>query len=371
MKRIILALTLAAATCTSMTAQWNRKPTPNDTLQSVRVLDNGNVVYSIYAPKAHIVSLAGDAMPWGQKIEAQEHDNGVWTIEVPNVKPGVYRYHFVVDGLTVYDPKAPATTELTAVATVAPTGQEFFAYRKDIPHGAMAVRSYESRTIGETRTMRVWTPAGYEKGKDRLPVLYLIHGGGDTDTSWPNAGAAGNILDNLLAEGKIKPMIVVMPNGTIQGPNVQDEVAPFSQDMVTDIIPFVESNYRVLADRNHRAIAGLSMGGIETMETAFQHIDLFSYVWVLSSSFNPMADPAKEAERLGIAANASRMNKGFKLLVFTQGGPADIAYCNCENTRRELDKAGIRYLYEENAQEGHTWATWRADLYNLAQRIFR
>ena len=371
MKQFLFTLVLLMSCCLAVSAQWLRKPTPNDTLQSVRVLDNGNVVYSIYAPKAHIVTLAGDAMPWGQKIEAKEHDNGVWTIEVPNVKPGVYRYHFVVDGLPVYDPKAPATTELTAVATVAPTGKEFFAYRKDIPHGAMAVRTYESRTIGETRTMRVWTPAGYEKGKQKLPVLYLIHGGGDTDTSWPNAGAAGNILDNLLAEGKIKPMIVVMPNGTIAGPNVQDEVAPFAKDMITDIIPFVESNYRVLTDKDHRAIAGLSMGGMETMETAFQNIDLFSYVWVLSSSFSPMAEPAKEAARLKVAENAARMNKSFKVLVFTQGGPSDIAYRNCENTRKELDKAGVKYLYEENAQEGHSWGTWRADLYNLAQRIFK
>ena len=120
-------------------------------------------------------------------------------------------------------------------------------------------------------------------------MLYLIHGGGDTDTSWPNAGAAGIILDNLLADGKIKPMIVVMPNGTIT--NVPNEVPPFAQDMVTDIIPFVEKNYNVLIDKNNRAIAGLSMGGMETMETAFQHIDMFSYVWVLSSSFMPGADP--------------------------------------------------------------------------------
>ena len=166
-------------------------------------------------------------------------------------------------------------------------------------------------------------------------------------------------------------MIVVMPNGTIAGPNVQDEVAPFAKDMVTDIIPFVESNYRVLTDKDHRAIAGLSMGGMETMETAFQNIDLFSYVWVLSSSFSPMANPAQEAERLQVAARAAKMNKSFKLLVFTQGGPSDIAYRNCENTRKELDKAGVNYLYEENAQEGHSWGTWRADLYNLAQRIFK
>ena len=368
-KMILMALMAGTALCAN--AQWQRTPTPNDTLQSVRVLKNGNVVYSIYAPKARTVSLAGDAMPWGQQITPVCQPNGVWTIEVPNVKPGVYRYHFVVDGVQVYDPKAPATTELTAVATVTPSGDEYFAYRKDIPHGAMAVRTYESKTIGETRTMRVWTPAGYEKGKEKLPVLYLIHGGGDTDTSWPNAGAAGTILDNLLADGKIKPMIVCMPNGTITGPNVHDEVAPFAQDMVTDIIPFIESNYRVLTDKDHRAIAGLSMGGMETMETAFQNIDKFSYVWVLSSSFMPGKDPAQEAERLNVPANVAKMNKSFKVLVFTQGGPTDIAYKNSENTRAVLDKLGLKYLYEENAQEGHSWGTWRADLYNLAQRIFK
>lgn len=370
MKKLIIASLLLGA-AVSAEAQWSFTPTPNDTLQSVRVLKNGNVVYSIYAPKAQSVSLAGDAMPWGTKIEPVHQSNGVWSIEVPNVKPGVYRYHFVVDGVNVYDPKAPATTELTAVSTVTPTGNEYFAYRKDIKHGAMAVRTYESKTIGETRTMRVWTPAGYEKGSEKLPVLYLIHGGGDTDTSWPNAGAAGTILDNLLADGKIKPMIVVMPNGTITGPNVQDEVAPFAKDMVTDIIPFVESNYRVLTDKDSRAIAGLSMGGMETMETAFQNIDMFSYVWVLSSSFMPGKDPMAEAERLNVPANVNKINKSFKKLIMTQGGPTDIAYKNNENTRKALDKLGVKYEYEENAQEGHSWGTWRADLYNLAQRIFK
>ena len=370
MKRMLF-FALLMGTALSTSAQWQRTPTPNDTLQSVRVLENGNVVYSIYAPKARTVSLAGDAVPWGaaDKVIKTEHPNGVWTFEVPNVEPGVYRYHFNVDGIDVYDPKAPATKELTAVATITPKGDEFFAYRDHIDHGAIAVRSYWSKTLGETRTLRVWTPAGYEKSKQKLPVLYLIHGGGDTDTSWPNAGAAGIILDNLLADGKVKPMIVVMPNGTIT--NVPNEVPPFAQDMVTDIIPFVEKNYNVLTDKNNRAIAGLSMGGMETMETAFQHIDMFSYVWVLSSSFMPGADPQKEAERLHVPANVAKMNKSFKKLVFTQGGPSDIAYKNCENTRRALQALGLNFEYEENEQKGHSWGTWRADLYNLAQRIFK
>lgn len=367
----LTALAVLASTITAAHAQWQRVPTPNDTLQSVRVLDNGSVVYSIYAPKARTVSLAGDAMPWGTKVQAHEAPNGVWSFTVPNVVPGVYRYHFVVDGVAVYDPKAPATVEGTALAMVAPKGDEFFAYRTDVPHGAVAVRSYQSRTLGCTRTMRVWTPAGYEKSTQKLPVLYLVHGGGDTDSSWPGAGAAGNILDNLLAEGKMKPMIVVMPNGSIDvDGDFTGEVPLFAQDMTTDIIPFIENNYRVLTDRHHRAMAGLSMGGMETLETTLLNIDLFDYVWVLSSSFKPGSDFHAEAERLGIFANAQRINKTWRIFCFTQGGPSDIAYQNCVNCRKEFDAAGIKYEYNE-VSGGHSWEAWRQNLRDLAPRLFR
>lgn len=372
MKKLFSFFLLAAAFVGGAQAQWSFTPTPNDTLQSVRVsADGSSVTYSIYAPKARVVSLTGDAVPWGAPVKSVEHPNGVWSFTVDNVVPGVYRYHFIVDGVHVYDPKAPATTELTACAMVAPKGDEFFAYNPNIAHGAMAVRSYESKTLGCTRTMRVWTPAGYEKSTAKLPVLYLIHGGGDTDTSWPGAGAAGNILDNLLAAGKMKPMIVVMPNGSINVPgDFTGEVPLFAQDMTTDIIPFIEANYRVLTDRKNRAMAGLSMGGMETLETCLQNIDLFNYVWVLSSSFKPGSDFHAEAERLGIFRNAEKINKTWKVFAFTQGGPSDIAYKNCENCLKEFDAAGIRYEYNE-VSGGHSWEAWRQNLYDLAQRLFK
>ena len=374
-KKLCTLTLLALMASTSVSAQWYHKPTPNDTLQSVRKLANGSVMFSIYAPKAHTVTLAGDGdlVPWtGDTPEVKENDNGVWNVTVKNVKDGAYRYHFVVDGMNISDPKSEAVQEFSAIAKIESTGQEFFAV-KDVPHGALSQRFYFSKTLNQWRRMHVWTPAGYEKSKDKLPVLYLVHGGGDTDNSWPGVGCANFILDNLLAEGKIKPMIVVMPNGSINCPSgdVQDEVAPFAKDMTTDIIPFIEKNYRVLADKDHRAMAGLSMGGMETMETALNNIQLFSYVWVLSSSMKPGADPAEEAQRLKIAQNADKINKSFKKFVFTQGGPADIAYNNCKNTRKQFDAAGVKYDYEENAQAGHSWTTWRADLYNLAQRIFK
>ncbi len=369
-KSLLLGVAFALGMATPAAAQGRRTPTPNDTLQSVRVLPNGNTVFSIYAPKARKVQLSGDMMPWGTPVEPVVQPNGVWSFEVPAVKAGLYRYSFIVDGVTVIDPKSDVATQMRPVAVVEPKGSnEFFSYRKDIPHGAVAIRSYQSKEIGTTRTMRVWTPAGYEKGKDKLPVLYLIHGGGDTDTSWPTAGAAGDILDNLLAEGKMKPMIVVMPNGTIQTNDMQGEVPIFARDMMTDIIPFIESNYRVLTDRNSRAIAGLSMGGMETLETSLHNVDKFGYVWVLSSSFAP-GKKDYSAEAALVKGAAADIKKYWKEFVFTQGGTTDIAYNNCKQTLKIFDEAGVQYEYMD-VEGGHSWYAWRQNLYDLAQRIFK
>ncbi len=362
---LTLALTLSSA---ALFAQWG-KPTPNDTLQSVRVLPNGDAVFSIYAPKARTVTLTGDIVPWGAPLKSVEAANGVWSITVPKPAEGAYRYHFVVDGVQVYDPKSEVTTQGSAVADIK-SDDTFFAYRKDIPHGAVAVRSYESKTLGCTRTMRVWTPAGYEKSTAKLPVLYLIHGGGDTDTSWPSVGRAGEILDNLMAEGKIKPMIVVMPNGTINTPDMMGEVPLFAKDMVTDIIPFIEQNYRCLTDKKNRAIAGLSMGGMETLEVALNNIDMFNYVWVLSSSFAPGQKDVYDFQRENLKKLASHINKAWKILCFTQGGPSDIAYNNCKQTLELFDGAQIKYEYNE-VPGGHSWTAWRQNLYDLAPRLFR
>jgi len=361
MKKFV-ALASLLVLCLSAGAQgWFRQPTPNDTLQSVRVLPDGKVLFQIYAPKARTVAVTGD-LPWDKPVVFRENRQGVWQGVCEGLPDGCFRYTFLVDGTRVQDPKAPLSAEQASVFTKGP------GYIKNVPHGAVAQRFYWSETLGEMRRMHVWTPAGYEKKKAKLPVLYLIHGGGDNDASWPGVGAAGWILDNLLAEGKIVPMIVVMPNGTIPG---QNEVPPFAKDMFTSIIPFVEANYNVFTDAKHRAVAGLSMGGMETMEVAFSHPEMFTHVWVLSSSFMPGQDPAAESERLNVKKNAAFMNKQFKALVFTQGGPSDIAYKNCENTRAQLIKDGLKFEYRENAQAGHSWATWRADLETLAPTLFK
>ena len=347
-----------------LAAQWHREPTPNDTLQSVRILNDGRVALSIYAPHAQDVRVSGDFPP--QK--ATRAESGVWTAIVPDIKDGLYRYSFTVDGVNVYDPVAPTASETRAIMQKS-AGDDFFAV-KNVPHGAVAQRYYYSQTLKTTRRMHVWTPAGYEKGTEKLPVLYLIHGGGDTDNAWPTIGSAGFILDNLLAEGKIEPMIVVMPNGTIHTSSLEGEVPLFAQDLMNDIIPYIESNYRVLADKDHRALAGLSMGGLETLEAGLNNFREFGYLWVLSSGW--FADNKAYYRERGayLKKIANELNKTVKILAFTQGGPEDIAYKNCHEMLKLFDAAGIRYEYSE-MPGGHSWYVWRHDLYNLAPRLFK
>ena len=203
-------------------------------------------------------------------------------------------------------------------------------------------------------------------------MLYLVHGGGDTDVSWPGVGAAGLILDNLMAEGKMVPMVVVMPNGSIEMPdgNMMGEVPVFAEDMIKSIIPFIEDNYRVHTDQANRAMAGLSMGGMETLETTLNNPEMFSYVWVLSASFAPGNKEVYEYERVRLKKEADRYNRNFKQLVFTQGGPSDIAYNNCKETLKLFDEAGIRYEYHD-VSGGHSWEAWRQNLHALAQRLFK
>ena len=368
MKKSILVIALASV-CLGASAQWQRQPTPNDTLQPVRNLGNGKVVFSIYAPNAKEVGFGGDAMPWGKPIQFTKADNGVWSTVITNLKDGVYRYNFTVDGVKVQDPQGPLSPETSALANIG-DGKQFYDVRPDIPHGAIAQRYYFSKTLNTLRRLHVWTPAGYEKGTEQLPVLYLIHGGGDNDASWPGVGCACTILDNLLAEGKMQAMVVVMPNGSIPAQNLMDEVPLFEQDLMTSIIPFIEANYRVLADKSHRAMAGLSMGGMETMETILNDYDKFDYFWVLSAGWFPAQAEQFEGYHQRLAKAADGIKKNVRQLVFTQGDPEDIAYQNGLATLKLFDAEGIKYEFY-TAPGGHTWYTWRNNLHQLAQRLFK
>ena len=362
MKTKILALMAGTLLAAEAQAQFpGFKKTANDSLVSTEVLANGEVALRIYAPEAKTIGMGGDLGGWGPNApKFTKDDRGVWEGIVKDVKPGVYRYNFVVDGVTVNDPKSSMTKDLKPLLEVDPQGDAFWAM-KDVPHGMVSTVYYPSTTFNKTRRMHVWTPAGYD-GMDKLPVLYLIHGGGDNDYSWPGVGCANFILDNLLAEGKIVPMVVVMPDGSV-------DTDKFTDEMMNDIIPYVEANFHVLTDREHRAIAGLSMGGLETLNIALQHYKHFAYVCPLSTGWFLESDLYTRWEPY-LKEHAAEMNKYFKLFKFYMGGEEDIAYKNCVGTREAFDKYGIKHEYS-SMDGGHTWYVWRHNLHDLAPLLFK
>jgi enterochelin esterase-like enzyme len=362
MKKQIILLLAVIFSLNVANAQFNRTPTPNDTLHSTQILPNGDVLLRIYAPNAKDVSASGDIVPWGQQLNKTKVENGVWTITIPNVKPGSYRYGFVVDGVSVNDPKSMIVRENQALVNVTGEGSGFWEM-KDVQHGDLRIVWYQSKATNSTRRMHIYTPPGYDKSNESLPVLYLLHGGGDNDKSWPTVGKANFIMDNLIAEGKIKPMIVVMPDASI-------DVKVFTTDLIDNILPYVENKYRVKANAENRALAGLSMGGLHTLNTGLAHSDKFAYILPLSTGwFSNNAEMWGEGEKL-LKENAAKCNKNVKLFWVAMGGKEDIAWQNCQNMMKLFDQYGLKYKYSEKPG-GHTWFTWRDNLFEFSQMLFK
>lgn len=362
MKKILI-ISLFLLACVTLNAQQRRNPSPNANLKSVEVNADGSVTFRIFAPTAQRVGLTGDIMAFGAKFA--KDDKGIWSATLPKeqVGEGAFRYAFTVDGVQVFDPKYQRLNEIRPVVEIVKGGEQPFWAQKDVPHGAVAQVYYKSSTMNTTRRMHIWTPEGYNASKEKLPVLYLIHGGGDNDASWPGVGRAGNILDNLLAEGKMVRMIVVMPDGSMP-------TDKFADELVKDIIPYIQKNYRTKTDAANRALAGLSMGGLETMESFMAYPDMFGYINVMSSGWfaNNREMYANGEKRLNEIA--ATLNKTAKLLLFTQGGLEDIAYNNGKEMLKVFDKCGIKYEFSE-MPGGHSWHVWRHDLHNLAPRLFK
>jgi enterochelin esterase family protein len=329
---------------------------PNDTLVTVRVNKDKQVTFSTYAPNATKVSLQTDM---GVSADLTKANSGVWSIKINVPKAGVYRYFFIIDGITVPDSKNENIKENPPMFEV-PDGTSTFWSIQNVSHGDVRIVYYPSTTTASTRRMHIYTPPGYDKSVENLPVLYLIHGGAETDNHWISFGKANFILDNLLAEGKIKPMIVVMPNGSIP-----DQV--FTKDLLTDVIPYVESKYRVKTGKSNRALAGLSMGGLETLNTGIPNSQMFGYLGVLSSGWFPQ--DLAEKEKM-VQKYAKELNENVKLFWISQGGKEDITWENCQNMLKVFDKYGIKYQYSE-MPGGHSVYVWRYDLLHFAPLLFK
>ena len=373
-RRLALVLLTGAA----VSAQ---QPPP---LVSPEVSADRKVTFRLLAPKADSVKVMGGDMPGnGPGTAMTKGANGVWEATVGPLPGGAYRYNFNAGGLTLLDPRNPANSEsnnnVWSMVTV--PGDDRFD-TKQVPHGAVAAVTYYSTELKRHRRMTIYTPPGYENGKEKYPVFFLLHGASDSDHSWSSVGRAGVILDNLIAEKKAKPMIMVMPAGHTNAggfrvPGAADE---FAKDFVTDIMPFVDNHYRVQKGRAHRAIAGLSMGGNQTLAVGIPHLDKFAYLGVFSSGligeFGPTRPgaPARPAgpsfeERHKAELDNPALKKSLKLVWFGIG-KEDFLLKTAEGTVALLKKHGFDVTYKETAG-GHTWLNWRDYLAEFAPKLFQ
>ncbi|GAB3904457.1 alpha/beta hydrolase-fold protein [Larkinella knui] len=357
-----------------------RQPTPNDTLKSPKVLTDNRVAIQIYAPKASEVIVSGDFLGGAKPLTLTKDANGVWSVTVGPLKPDYYTYTLMVDGVRTMDPKNPVIKQgISSLENVMalPGAETVFEDNRPVPHGELRQVWYQSNTLGMARRMHVYTPPGYEKGTTKYPVFYLLHGGGDDDSGWPTVGRAGFILDNLLAAGQAKPMIVVMPNGSMPLPpstgmpdqtTMQKMRALFADELVKEVMPYVEKNYRTQTNRESRAIAGLSMGGFQTLDLTLSRPELFNYVGVFSSGFfGPTIDEA-ETKYASVLKDPG-FNKNKKLF-WIEIGKDDFVMDANKKTLALLDKHQIKYQYKETAG-GHTWTNWRQYLNEYVPLLFR
>jgi enterochelin esterase-like enzyme len=349
--------------------------TPNDTLSSPRVLPDGRVLFQLYAPKAAEVTVRSEGPGAYANQRMTRNEQGVWAYTSPVLAPDVYIYWYDVDGVAVVDPRNPVTrvnnTTVRNLVDVPGAGAEFHANRP-VPHGAVAQVWYQSSSLGMPRRMHVYTPPGYGVSSDRYPVLYLLHGGGDQDASWSTVGRAGFILDNLLAEGAARPMIVVMPAGhtPVSGSamSATAEQDPFTGDLLRDIVPYVEANYRTLSGAENRALAGLSMGGVQTLNIGLGNLDRFGHIGVFSSGWFPQVREEWERTNAALLRDPAAHRRLRTFWIAT--GSGDIALPNTRGMLEMFDRHGLRYTFRETAG-GHTWPEWRLHLREFAPLLFR
>ncbi|MEO7271534.1 MAG: alpha/beta hydrolase-fold protein [Vicinamibacterales bacterium] len=357
---------------------------------SPQIEADGRVTFRVLAPQATTVTVGGDingaltAAPGSPPdpapsgggpvaVAMAKGETGLWTgTTIRPVKPGAWRYTFSVDGVTTVDSRntrvSPSQTQVQSLLVV--PGD--FSETRDVPHGAVSIVAYKAAALGGARReLYVYTPPGYAKGSATYPVLYLIHGGGDTASSWSTVGRANDILDNLLADRQIKPMIVVMPSGwTPSGGQVMTSDAtkdPFNDEMLKDIIPFVQANYRALTTPESRALSGLSMGGIQTLNVGLHNLGTFRYVAVMSSGWISEAD--RDFFYKSEAAKIPTYNQELRL--FWWGwGETDIARANGLAVIDTFKAQGVKIETLETPG-GHEWSNWRLYLQEIAPKLFR
>lgn len=362
-----------------------RRPTISRpvTPESPEILPDNRVIFRLFAPKATEVSVTGTWMADTNASEAMvKSDTGMWTVTLGPLKADYHGYKFTIDGVTVLDPSNLHIRRdwLGYESVLLIPGKETELYfSRDVPGGTLSKVWYDSPVIGMRRRLFVYTPPGYEKGTEKYPVLYLLHGGFNDEETWTSMGRVNVIMDNLIAEGKALPMIVVMPNGNPDQAAVSFESYPFSlpsdggfammngifeKSLVKDIVPFVEANYRVYPDSKNRAVIGYSMGGGQTFKAVLENPDVFGYVGVFGPAIFPQP-PETEMKMKAL--------KSADPILYWVGCGIDDNLCYEGTTRillPLLQKYDINYLYNETTG-GHNWSNWRIYLTECVPLLFK
>lgn len=365
---------------------------------------DGTITFRVFAPKAESVEVTGDFVSQvqrgrSQSIKMQADEKGLWTYTTPkSLEPEMYSYKFKVDGMDLLDPSnvyrcrdIASFTNIFIVSNNTLDAGDLYSVR-NVPHGNVNKVWYESPTLGTTRRMTVYTPAGYEDG-GRYPVLYLLHGAGGDENAWTELGRAAQILDNLIAAGKAEKMIVVMPNG-----NANSDAAPgewhtgmvkpsfmahnssrpkaSTEESFMDIVKYVDKHYRTKADKKNRAICGLSMGGGHSFGISKMNPDAFNYVGLFSAAvslnsrgFDGLNDPDQKIAPK-VAEELKTLFSKKPALYWIAIGKTDFLYKQNKDLREYLDKMNYPYEYFEN-EDGHIWKNWRIYLTKFTQKIFK
>jgi enterochelin esterase family protein len=350
-------------------ARSNRVPAP----RSPEISPDDSVTFRLRAPNAKEVKVAGE-WPKGT-VDMAKDDSGVWTVTVGPLPAEIYGYGFMVDGLRIADPGNPnlkpmrsPTTSIVEIRGEPPLIHDF----QDVPHGTVSLHDYPSKSLGIIRHLRVYTPPGYEKNNSRYPVLYLLHGSGDNEGTWTVLGHAHLILDNLIAQRKARPMIIVMTDGHATLPNSPGATGPvvlfrnvedFGKDLLNDVMPFVEGRYRIKAEAAYRAIVGLSMGGGQSLNIGLHHAELFSWVGGMSS-YVPNPEVAAE-----VAIDDPKINRKLKLLWFAVGKD-DSLLKQSETFDELLKQHDIKHDFIIT-EGNHSWPVWRRYLAQFAPLLFK
>ena len=405
MKKSLLTIALSAMTL--ITAYGQEALWGGSQVTSPVVNADGTVTFNIVAPQAKKVEVSGDFLapvevdtPFGKSTQPGKaelkQNNGVWTFTSQKLLPELYSYNVIIDGMSILDPSNVYVNRdiasLTSIFIITEKkGDKGDIYQvNEVPHGDVAKVWYDSPTLKMQRRLTVYTPAGYDTGKD-YPVMYLLHGAGGDEDAWTTLGRAAQIMDNLIATGKAKPMIVVMPNGNT---NCQAAPGAWSKGMYTpsfrgngqpalasmdesfmDIVNYVESHYKVVKDKKHRAVCGLSMGGGHSFAITRRYPDTFDYVGLFSAglhigggqqqSFYQALKDNKEVQ-----GQLDKLFKAKPALYWIAIGKTDFLYEQNTDLRKYLDEKGYPYKYRET-DGGHIWRNWRIYLSEFAQMIFK